>query len=128
MKIKKLGFIVLAGLMLVLAACQSADAGPTVIHVTLSEFAVMLDTDSVPAGHVTIEIENTGALAHELVLEAAGSKDEPFETDGVASEAEDIEPGTTVSFEWDLEPGEYQLACYVEGHFEAGMIQAFTVK
>jgi len=126
MKPKLLTFLLAAGLLLVLAACQPA--GPTVIHVTLSEFKVEMDKTSVPAGPVTFEIENAGAIVHELVLEASGGHDEPFEAGGVESEVEDIQPGSTVSFEWTLEPGEYQLACYVPDHFEAGMHIAFTVK
>ncbi|MEK6222232.1 MAG: plastocyanin/azurin family copper-binding protein, partial [Chloroflexota bacterium] len=86
------------------------------------------DVDSIPAGHVTFEIENTGAIVHELVLEAPDSKNEPFEVDGVESQAKDIEPGATVSFEWDLEAGDYQLSCYLPGHFEAGMYAPITVK
>ncbi len=126
MKPKLLTFFLAAGLVLVLAACQPA--GPTVINVTLSEFAVALDDNSVPAGPITFQIENAGAIVHELVLEPSDGRDEPFEAGGVESEVEDIEPGATASFEWTLEPGEYQLACYVEGHFEAGMVITFTVK
>jgi len=128
MKPKLLTFLVVAGLLLVLAACSGQPAGPTVIHATLTEFGVALDKTSVLAGAITFEIENTGAIVHELVLEPSGAHDEPFEAGGVESEVEDIEPGATASFEWTLEPGEYQLACYIEGHFEAGMYTTFTVK
>ena len=126
MKSKLFVFLLAAGLLLSLAAC--APKGPTVIHVTLTEFKVTIDRTSVPAGPVTFEITNNGAIEHELVLEAAGSHDEPFELNGVESEKEAIQPGTTVSFDWTLEPGEYQLSCYVPGHFEAGMHTTFTVE
>ncbi len=128
MKPKYLVFLLAAGLLVVLAACSGQPAGPTVIHATLSEFTIVLDKASAPAGPVTFEIQNAGAIEHEFVLEPAGAHDEPFEANGVESEVEDIEAGATASLEWTLEPGEYQLACYVEGHFEAGMSTTFTVE
>ena len=127
MKPKLLTFLLAAGLLVVLVAC-SGQSGPTVVHVTLSEFKVEVDKASVPAGPITFEINNAGAIEHEFVVEPAGAHDEPFEANGVESEVEDIEAGATASLEWTLEPGEYQLACYVGGHFEAGMFTPFTVK
>jgi uncharacterized cupredoxin-like copper-binding protein len=127
MKPKLLNFLLVAGLLLALAACSGQSAGPTVIHATLNEMTVVLDKTSVPAGPVTFEITNEGAIEHELVLELAGSDDLPFEAGGVESEAEHIQSGGTASFQWTLEPGEYQLSCHIPGHFEAGMYTYFTV-
>jgi uncharacterized cupredoxin-like copper-binding protein len=42
---------------------------------------------------------------------------------GSESEIEDIAPGETDELEWTFtEPGRYQFACHVPGHFEAGMV------
>jgi uncharacterized cupredoxin-like copper-binding protein len=78
------------------------------------------------------EVTNTGAATHEFVLESANSVDEPLTK--VASgakmeaEAEDIAPGQTKDVLWAFAtPGDYQMACHVPGHFEAGMKAAFTV-
>jgi hypothetical protein len=63
-----------------------------------------------------------------VVLEKAGAVDQPFEMDGRESEIEDIAPGETKSATWTItEPGEYQLACHLPGHFDAGMVERFTV-
>ncbi len=132
MKSKHFAFLAVAGLLLALSACSgqpaAQDTGSNVIHATLTEYAVELDKTSVPAGTIKFEIDNIGEIMHELVLEPAGAHDEPFEANGVESEAEDIEGGATASFEWTLEPGTYQLSCYVEGHFEKGMFTTFTVE
>jgi plastocyanin len=108
-------------------ACSSSDSGATEVQVKLSEYVVVMDKTSIPAGPVKFVITNIGAADHELVLEDAGAHDEPFELNGEESEVEDVHPGDTVTLEWDLEAGDYQLACYFEDHFEQGMITSFTV-
>jgi uncharacterized cupredoxin-like copper-binding protein len=51
-----------------------------------------------------------------------------MEADGQESEAADIEPGKTKTLTWTFtEPGEYQLACHVPGHYEAGMVIPIAV-
>jgi uncharacterized cupredoxin-like copper-binding protein len=127
-------FVVLLALVLTVAACSSNSAGPTVVQTKLNEYSIILDKTSIPAGPVRFEIENIGTEEHELVLEPAGAEDEPFELNGKASEAEEIQPGEKRTLEWTLDqPGEYQLACYVvnEGdavsHAMKGMGTKFTV-
>jgi uncharacterized cupredoxin-like copper-binding protein len=112
--------------LVLLTGCGGAK-GPTDVKVTLTEFKIELDQSSVPAGAVRFVITNDGTIPHEFVLEPAGAMDEPFEIDGVESEAEDIQPGDTVTLEWTLEPGDYHLGCYIKGHFEAGMETTFMV-
>lgn len=129
MKSKLLVLLLAAGLLLSLAACgPKAPAGPTVVKVTLTEFKITMDQTTLPAGPITFEITNNGAIDHEVVIEPAGANDEPFSLNGVESEKEDIHPGDTVTLDWTLEPGDYQLSCHVPGHFEAGMYTTFTVK
>ena len=126
-KFRILYVVVLLSLgVLLLAACGGAKA-PTEINATLTEFKIELDQNSAPAGVVRFILTNNGEVPHEFVIEPAGAMDEPFEKDGMVSEAEAIQPGDTATLEWTLEPGEYHLACYVEGHFEGGMETTFTV-
>jgi uncharacterized cupredoxin-like copper-binding protein len=120
-----LGVMLVLGLAL-LTACGGSKE-PTVVNVKLNEFNIELDKSVVPSGDVKFVITNDGTVEHELVLEPAGTMDEPFEKDGMESEAEDIEPGATTTLEWTLAPGDYHLGCYIEGHFEAGMETSFTV-
>ena len=111
-----------------LAGIASAQ-DPVEVIVTAKEFTVAMDTTTVPANTpFKVVVTNMGAIAHEIVLEKAGAVDEPLEFGGNAAEIEDIDPGATKSAVWTItEPGQYQLACHVTGHFEAGMVQVFTV-
>lgn len=128
-------FIVLLALALTATACSSSkSSGPTVVQAKLNEFNIILDKTSIPAGQVKFEIENIGTEEHELVLEPSGAEDQPFELNGEASEAEEIQPGETRTLEWTLDqPGEYQLGCYItdegetEDHAAKGMVTQFTV-
>ena len=104
----------------------------TEVHIKLTEFKIELDKSAIPAGLVKFVINNTGAITHEVVLEAADVVDVPFEMDGRASEAEAIAPNTSKSFEWTLDkPGKYRLACHTNenevDHFKLGMTTDITV-
>jgi uncharacterized cupredoxin-like copper-binding protein len=130
---RNITFIVVGIIVLVsiaLAAC--GPAGPTEVNVKLTEFKIEMDKTSIPAGPVKFNIQNTGNEKHEVVLEPAGTNDQPFEVNGKASEAEDIEPGASATLEWTIDqPGSYQLGCHItendEDHYALGMVTTFTV-
>ncbi len=117
-------------LIFVLSACAPKEYR---FNVKMEEFKFIPDSFSVPAGaQVTMELENTGALEHELVIMLL-SKDAtlPFDDDDEANiywEAE-LQPGTkqTITFVAPSEPGEYQLVCGTAGHLEQGMKGVLTV-
>lgn len=137
---------------LVLAACSSTASptataggggggGGTTVNATLSEFKVELDKTEIPAGNVTFQVKNTGALVHEFVvfktddaadkLPVASSASEVEEDDASLTsmgEVEDVPVGGSKSFSADLTPGSYVAICNVEGHYMSGMHIAFTVK
>jgi uncharacterized cupredoxin-like copper-binding protein len=105
-----------------------APAGQTVTLV-LRDFSITPSKTTVKAGEpVTFVAVNEGTLVHEVVVEPAGAVDEPLEMDGREAEIEDIHPGEakslTVTFS---EPGQYQLACHLPGHFEQGMVTQIEV-
>jgi uncharacterized cupredoxin-like copper-binding protein len=138
MKTYKTPYVLILIVLLILAltavACSSKSAGPTVVQAKLNEYSITLDKTSLPAGTVRFEFENIGTEVHEVVLEPAGAEDEPFELNGKASEAEDIQPGEKRTLEWTLDqPGDYQLGCYVvnegdtQSHATKGMITQITV-
>ncbi len=118
-----------------LVGIAGAQGSAAEVTVTVKEFKVEMSSTTIPANTpVKFSVTNSGAIAHEIVLEKAGTVDEPLELacgggdcKADESEIEDIAPGTSKSGVWTLEPGQYQLACHVPGHFEAGMLQTFTV-
>ncbi len=128
---RKIGFFYIFIIMIiVLTACAPKEYK---FNVKMEEFKFIPDSFSVPAGaQVTMELENTGALEHELVIMLL-SKDAtlPFDDDDEANiywEAE-LQPGTkqTITFVAPSEPGEYQLVCGTAGHLEQGMKGTLTV-
>ena len=46
----------------------------TTIHATLSEFKVVLDPATVPAGNVVVEVHNIGSVEHNLSVKSLGKK------------------------------------------------------
>jgi len=120
-------------LLAILAFAQACGTKASVVKVTLGDYTVDMSPATVPAGTpVKFEITNKGKEDHEFVIEKADQPNKPLtaEISGktIKSEIEDIAPGKTVTLEWTFaEPGSYQVACHIEGHFEAGMKTTFTV-
>ena len=119
--------------LLWLTSCGGGSQGgaPAEVQVTLSEYKIVLDKSSIPAGPVKFIISNAGTAVHEVVLEAAGDVDKPFEVNGKESEVEDVGPGKSVTLAWTIDkPGQYQLACHIDeprDHYAAGMVTTFAV-
>lgn len=98
------------------------------------------DCVDVPAGTVTLQVYNSGAVQHELVVLPLPDGQQVGERsvgrDGAVDESESlgeasptggpgpgegIDPGTTGWVTIDLNPGRYELACNIENHYAAGM-------
>lgn len=88
---------------------------------TLREWAIDLDKAEIPAGTVTITVDNIGRSQHNLtVLDGSGA---PLgATPNFSSNAG---PKTLVV---DLQPGAYTLICSLPGHAQAGQKTTLTVK
>ena len=101
-------------------ACGGEGEGGEV-EVTLTEWSITLDKDSVTEGPVEFTIENTGDLQHELVIIRTdiapddlptrddGSVDEDAPDLDVERRIEDIEDGDRTGRTYSLEPGAYVL-------------------
>jgi uncharacterized cupredoxin-like copper-binding protein len=132
-----LAVVVVVGVLMTFSCIGTYAQGeqPTQVDVTLTDFNVAISNMQLPANTpIRFTVTNNGAVMHEMVLEKAGMADSPMEMENLESkelaesEIEDIDPGTTRSATWVLaEPGEYQLACHVPGHYEKGMVMKFTV-
>jgi uncharacterized cupredoxin-like copper-binding protein len=127
----KLVLIVMV-LALALTACGASGAS-TNLKVALTEFMFDPSEFTVPAGQeITIELSNNGAVMHDFIIMKYGTTvgDEFDEEDqaNVYWEAE-LEPGTTSTYTFTApsEPGEYQVVCGVEGHYQAGMVAKLIV-
>src|ERR1700736_4858031 len=144
--------VVVAGLVALVCACggstasqPSEPANPAVaghaIGVTLDEFKVQVDTNSVPAGTVTFQITNNGHEKHELVIlrtdlavsaiPANTTERNKLAEDGTGivhvTEYDGVDPGKEWNLVTDLQPGQYLLICNYPGHAHAGMVAFFTV-
>jgi len=109
---------------------EYGDGAAATATVTTADFSVTAETGTIKVGQpVTFMVSNAGPSVHELVLEKAGDVDVPLEqADGTAAEIEGMAAGAGGELVFTFsEPGTYQLACHIEGHFEAGMFMTFEV-
>lgn len=145
-------FSILFGLALV-PACggdddeegsQAEGTSGTTVNATLGhsdtgEYTISLDRESAPAGEVTFTIKNEGEIVHEFEIVKsevaatelpveAGKADVEAEGGEEIDEVEDIETGAETELTANLEAGKYLLVCNLPGHYEQGMVTAFTVE
>src|SRR5690606_2947474 len=116
----------------------------TELHGELTEYAITLETDTVPAGLVEFEFENLGAEPHEVAIVRGddpttlpttddGAVDDDAIGDDLVGEIEPFAAGETCAGTFDLSPGTYLLVCNIveedehEAHFEEGMVTTLTV-
>jgi len=118
------------------SAASSAVPSDT-IGVKATEMRFDLTTDRARAGKVTFNVENTGAVEHEMVVirtttpagdipEKNGERDET----GAVGEirARQLQPSASASLTRTLPAGHYALICALPGHYEAGMYTTLTVE
>lgn len=136
---------VLITISLLLAACGASAPstnpdGSINVDVTLTDFGIESSLTTFEAGktyHFTIT--NKGAIPHEFVIAeplAGGTvhgTDMEMMHEGLIVEVEENElpPGATVTVDAtipDHVDEALEFACHTEGHYEAGMRSAITVK
>jgi plastocyanin len=71
-----------------------------------------------PAGSLTIESPNESSVDHNIALEGGG----------VDEVGEVVADGGVSEIQVDVETGEYQFYCSVEGHRDGGMEGTLTVE
>lgn len=110
-------------------SCTSAGKtfGPTEVQIVLSEFAFTSSITEFTAGkRYRFVIRNAGAVPHEWAVVPRGAREES----GILTEVEEdnLPSGASVVAEYAFtRAGEYDFACFVPGHFEAGMKLPVTV-
>ncbi|MFE7165828.1 iron uptake system protein EfeO [Streptomyces sp. NPDC057616] len=97
---------------------KSKADGDAAIKVTAADSTCDTSSKSVPAGQVTLSIENKGSKATEVEI--------LFPDDRIVSEKENIGPGTKYSLTAEVKAGSYEIACRpgMKGH---GVRQKLTV-
>ncbi len=87
----------------------------------LTEWAIGLSRDTVPAGDISIQVMNAGTRPHALEVEGRG----------IERETQLITPGGTTTLTVRLEPGTYEVYCPVDeegpDHDERGMRATLVV-
>ncbi|MFF9374855.1 iron uptake system protein EfeO [Streptomyces griseoluteus] len=101
-----------AAALTALSACTAkSDAkGGDAIQVTAADTTCDTSAKSVPAGQVTLKIENKGSRATEVEI--------VFPDDRIVSEKENIGPGTKYTLTAEVKAGSYEIACRpgMKGH------------
>ncbi|MEU9924721.1 iron uptake system protein EfeO [Streptomyces griseoluteus] len=101
-----------AAALTALSACTAkSDAkGGDAIRVTAADTKCDTSAKSVPAGQVTLKIENKGSRATEVEI--------VFPDDRIVSEKENIGPGTKYTLTAEVKAGSYEIACRpgMKGH------------
>ena len=100
------------------------------IGITLGDMWIKSTAPSTKAGKVTFAVANEGATMHGLGIVKApatlsgGSLDEST----LLAKGAQLDGGQGETVSADLEPGSYELVCYLAGHFAAGQKMPFTVE
>lgn len=131
MKIMSWMSVVVAALLL--ASCAGPASGAaanssTQVQISLSEFKFesSLTTFAVNTPYHFV-IKNVGTVAHEWMIMPKGETDVSKALVTVGQDQ--LTPGATVTQDFTFtKPGEYEFACHIAGHYEAGMKLAIVVK
>lgn len=111
----------------------------TVSEVSLTEFAINLAADAVPAGSVTFDVRNDGTIVHDFIVirtdlaaDTLPMDEEAFVVDEsqleVVGSTAELDVGQSEDLALDLEAGSYVLICNIATHYDSGMFTAFTVE
>ena len=130
---RRIRSILLVCLLYLLSACAAAAGPSTDLQVNMVDFVYEPNSVTVPAGQqITLELSNNGTAVHNFVIMEYGTEVVDHFTSqdegNVYWEAK-LPPGESGTFQFTApdQPGEYQVVCSTEGHFEAGMLASLTV-
>jgi uncharacterized cupredoxin-like copper-binding protein len=103
------------------------------------EWGIDVSAKNAKTGEVIFAIANFGSIPHEFIvvktdfelgkIPLGGNNrfDEEGEGLEVIDEIKEFDVGASKVLTVDLEAGEYQLLCNIEGHYKNGMYTGFTV-
>jgi uncharacterized cupredoxin-like copper-binding protein len=99
------------------------------VNIKLGEMYVKADKPSVKAGKVSFAVTNEGQTMHGMAIVKAPAKVDGgmLDESTMLVRGKDLMGGDSETLTADLEPGKYELVCFVAGHYMAGQKLAFTV-
>lgn len=132
-----IGLTAVVAFALVLVSCvPPTPTPPAGLQITLAEFAI----DS-PQTNFTVEtpvhfvITNAGSVPHEFVITPRMMGGMPMDMKAMhrmallAIEEDELPAGATVEADFTFNrAGEYEFACHLPGHYEAGMVLPIVVQ
>ncbi len=127
-----LGMIAVLAVALLIAACGSgngqASSNPVQISIALSEFKIESSQTTFATGTpYQFVIKNEGTIPHDWAIMPRGQTDESQAL--VQVDAAELPPGASVTREFTFnEAGDFEFACHVPGHYEAGMMLSIKVE
>jgi uncharacterized cupredoxin-like copper-binding protein len=104
-------------------------AGTADVNVTLGDMWVKSDKSSVKAGEVTFAIRNEGATMHgmAMALTPVAAPGGMLDESALLGKGKQLAAGESDLVTADLEPGAYELVCFLPGHYGAGQKLPFEV-
>jgi uncharacterized cupredoxin-like copper-binding protein len=126
-------FVILSILMAVLAACGGASTAPSgsqEVQVTLSEYKITSSqTTFSPGTSYHYVVTNKGQTAHEFMMMPMGMNMGGMSMDEMHKVAlhmiDNVAPGETKTFDYTFASSmmgqNFEFACHLPGHYEAGM-------
>ena len=123
--------LLVAGILAVVACDRGEGTSPTgaqEVKVTLTDFKFAASTTAFSPG-VTYKLVVTsdGRVPHELMIMPQGEKHHHMALLDI--EQDELGPGASASREFKFaQPGSFEFACHLPGHYEAGMVLPITVK
>lgn len=100
------------------------------VTVTMGEMWIKADLTTTPPGKIEFHVSNTGATMHAFAIVKAPAKVSGGSVDESTflARTPDLAAGQSAkALHVRLEPGSYELICYVPGHYMAGQHMPFTV-
>ena len=90
---------------------RSSAAAATTVDITLTEFAITPNVASIPAGSVSLNVTNAGAMVHSLAIPSLGLT------------TPDLQPGESYTLKLGtVAAGDIEMLCQIPGHAASGMI------
>lgn len=99
------------------------------LDITFGEYAITVEAAVIRPGRVTLIVHNAGHLTHGFEMKReGGGEDEGSGGDRTEIETRTFDEDETLRVEADLQPGVYEIECFVADHASKGMRTTLEVR